>query len=205
MKHKHNNISDDLTRQKEEQYNEEFINSLKLNLDINQYEGLTSNNSLNDSTPYMTVWLGNIDRLIDLIPNNIELENYSLCDVGCGLGISTIYFQKKYNMKSFSGFDFNQDLIDKAKLILKDLELDENIEFEFKNANEKLLESKPYILFMFNPFGITTMQNFINNNLDVFKENKSIILYANDLHINEIKGYEKINRDDYFNLSALIF
>jgi len=205
LKHKHNNISDDLTRQKEEQYNEEFINSLKLNLDINQYEGLTSNNSLNDSTPYMTVWLGNIDRLIDLIPNNIELENYSLCDVGCGLGISTIYFQKKYNMKSFSGFDFNQDLIDKAKLILKDLELDENIEFEFKNANEKLLESKPYILFMFNPFGITTMQNFINNNLDVFKENKSIILYANDLHINEIKGYEKINRDDYFNLSALIF
>ncbi|MDB2329279.1 class I SAM-dependent methyltransferase [Candidatus Arcticimaribacter forsetii] len=205
MKHKHNNISDDLTRQKEEQYNKEFINSLKLNLDINQYEGLTSNNSLNDSTPYMTVWLGNIDRLIDLIPNNIELENYSLCDVGCGLGISTIYFQKKYNMKSFSGFDFNQDLIDKAKLILKDLELDENIEFEFKNANEKLLESKPYILFMFNPFGITTMQSFINNNIVTLKTNKSIILYANDLHINEIKNCDEIYRDDYFNLSVIVF
>ena len=67
------------------------------------------------------------------------------------------------------------------------------------------MESKSYLLFMFNPFGIDTMQNFINNNLDVFKENKSIILYANDLHINEIKGYEKINRDDDFNLSALIF
>ena len=162
MKHKHNNISDDLTRQKEEQYNEEFFNSLQLNFDINQFEGKENKDIGNDSTPYMTVWLKNIDRLMGLISSDIKLENYHLCDVGCGLGISTIYFQKKYNMKS-------------------------------------------YLLFMFNPFGIDTMQNFINNNLDVFKENKSIILYANDLHINEIKGYEKINRDDYFNLSALIF
>ena len=205
MKHKHNNISDDLTRQKEEQYSEEFINSLQLNFDINQFEGKKNKDIGNDSTPYMTVWLKNIDRLMGLISSDIKLENYHLCDVGCGLGISTIYFQKKYNMKSYYGFDFNQDLIDAAKLISKDLELDENVEFEFKNANEKIMESKSYLLFMFNPFGIDTMQNFINNNLDVFKENKSIILYANDLHINEIKGYEKINRDDYFNLSALIF
>ena len=205
MKHKHNNISNDLTRQKEEQYNEEFINSFQLNFDINQFEGKQNKDIGNDSTPYMTFWLKNIDRLMGLISSDIKLENYHLCDVGCGLGISTIYFQKKYNMKSYSGFDFNQDLIDAAKLISKDLELDENVEFEFKNANEKIMESKSYLLFMFNPFGIDTMQNFINNNLDVFKENKSIILYANDLHINEIKGYEKINRDDYFNLSALIF
>jgi hypothetical protein len=96
-------------------------------------------------------------------------------------------------------------LIDKAKLISKDLELENAIEFEFKNAKEKILESKPHLLFMFNPFGINTIQRFIDNNIEVLKAKKVIVLYANDLHVNEIKGYKKINRDAYFNLSALIF
>ena len=108
-------------------------------------------------------------------------------------------------MKSFSGFDFNMNLIDKAKKISKDLKLENNIEFEFKNANSKTLESEPYLLFMFNPFGINTIQRFIDNNAKVLKAKKSIVLYANDLYINEIKGYEEINRDTYFNLSALFF
>ena len=108
-------------------------------------------------------------------------------------------------MKSFSGFDYNEDLTDKAKLISYKLGLKNKIEFEFKNANEKILESKPYLLFMFNPFGINTIQCFIDNNIEVLKSKKSIIIYANDLHVNEIKGYKKINRNDYFNLSVLIF
>ena len=140
-----------------------------------------------------------------LIPDNIELENYHLCDVGCGLGVSTVYFLKKYKMKSFQGFDYYEDLISQAKLMLKDLGLEIQIEFEIKNAKEKILESKPYLLFMFNPFGINTIQCFIDNNIEVLKSNKSIIIYANDLHVNEIKGYKKINRDNYFNLSAIIF
>tara|TARA_B110000238_G_C15871386_1_gene329410 strand:- start:57 stop:443 length:387 start_codon:yes stop_codon:yes gene_type:complete len=127
VKYKHNNITSNSIRQEEDNFNEGFINSLQLNFDINQFEGKQNKDIGNDSTPYMTVWLKNIDRLMGLISSDIKLENYHLCDVGCGLGISTIYFQKKYNMKSYSGFDFNQDLIDVAKLISKDLELDENI------------------------------------------------------------------------------
>ena len=205
MIYNHNNISDDLIRQREENFNENFINSLGINLDISQYEGEHNKDKGNDSTPYMTVWLKNIDRLMGLIPDNIELENYHLYDVGCGLGVSTIYFYKKYKMKSFSGFDYNEDLISKAKLMLNDLGLERQIEFEIKNAKKKTLESKPYLLFMFNPFGINTIQYFIDNNIEVLKTNKSIIIYANDLHVNEIKGYKKINRDNYFNLSTIIF
>ena len=205
MRYNHNNISDDLIRQREVNFNENFINSLGINLDISQYEGKQNKDIGNDSTPYMTVWLKNIDRLMGLIPSDIKLENYHLCDVGCGLGVSTIYLKKKYKFKSFAGFDFNRVLIDKAKLISKDLELENAIEFEFKNAKEKILESKPHLLFMFNPFGINTIQRFIDNNIEVLKAKKVIVLYANDLHVNEIKGYKKINRDAYFNLSALIF
>ena len=204
-KFKHNNIISSLIREEEEIFNQIFLNSLKLDLDIHQYEVGNNKGIDSDSTSYMTVWFKNIDRLMSLIPDDIKLENYHLCDVGCGLGLSTIYFKKKYKMKSFSGFDYNEDLTDKAKLISYKLGLKNKIEFEFKNANEKILESKPYLLFMFNPFGINTIQCFIDNNIEVLKSKKSIIIYANDLHVNEIKGYKKINRNDYFNLSVLIF
>lgn len=204
-KFKHNNIISSLIREEEEIFNQIFLNSLKLDLDIHQYEVGNNKRIDSDSTSYMTVWFKNIDRLMSLIPDDIKLENYHLCDVGCGLGLSTIYFKKKYKMKSFSGFDYNEDLTDKAKLISYKLGLKNKIEFEFKNANEKILESKPYLLFMFNPFGINTIQCFIDNNIEVLKSKKSIIIYANDLHVNEIKGYKKINRNDYFNLSVLIF
>ena len=204
-KFKHNNIISSLIREEEEIFNQIFLNSLKLDLDIHQYEVGNNKGIDSDSTSYMTVWFKNIDRLMSLIPDDIKLENYHLCDVGCGLGLSTIYFNKKYKMKSFSGFDYNEDLTDKAKLISYKLGLKNKIEFEFKNANEKILESKPYLLFMFNPFGINTIQCFIDNNIEVLKSKKSIIIYANDLHVNEIKGYKKINRNDYFNLSVLIF
>jgi len=95
MTYNHNNISDDLIRQREENLNENFINSLGINLDIGQYEGKQNKDIGNDSTPYMTVWLKKIDRLMGLFSSDIKLENYHLCDVGCGLGVSTIYFKKK--------------------------------------------------------------------------------------------------------------
>ena len=99
-------------------------------------------------------------------------------------------------MKSYSGFDFNQDLIDVAKLISKDLELMKNIEFEFKNANEKILESKLYLLFMFNPFGIKTIQCFIDNNIEVLKSKKSIIIW-HAIEYFKLNGYDNIYLGEY--------
>ena len=50
MTYNHNNISDDLIRQREENFNENFINSLGINLDISQYEGKHIKDIGNDST-----------------------------------------------------------------------------------------------------------------------------------------------------------
>lgn len=50
---------------------------------------------------------------------------------------------------------------------------------------------------MFNPFGVKTLKNFIDNNEQNLKNNKSIILYANDLWINEIKKSNLINRNHF--------
>jgi hypothetical protein len=42
MLYKHNNILSDSIRQEEDDFNQMFLNSLKLSFDINQYEGKTS-------------------------------------------------------------------------------------------------------------------------------------------------------------------
>ena len=133
------------------------------------------------------------------------MSNYNLCDVGCGIGISTIYFQKKFQFKSYSGFDISEELIEASKKILKQLNLESEINLNVDNAIYKKLDSKPYVLFLFNPFGKKTLEKFINNNIKNLKKNKSIILYANDLLIKSIKYHKDLYRDDYFNLSCILF
>ena len=95
MEFTHNNIIDKKTRNNEESYNQKFIESLGLNLNVDQYEKFSTDELENDSTCYMTVWLQNIDRLMKLVPEKINLVDYTLTDVGCGLGISTLYFLAK--------------------------------------------------------------------------------------------------------------
>ena len=201
----HNKINNDEIREFNEDFNKEFIESLDLNIKIQKFEGILDNKECDDATIYQTVWLKNIDRLIKLIPKKIDLSNYNLCDVGCGIGISTIYFQKKFQFKSYSGFDISEELIEASKKILKQLNLESEINVNVDNALYKKLDSKPYVLFLFNPFGKKTLKKFINNNIENLKKNKSIILYANDLLINSIKYHKDLYRDDYFNLSCILF
>ena len=201
----HNKINNDEIREFNEDFNKEFIESLDLKIKIQKFEGILDNKECDDATIYQTVWLKNIDRLIELIPKKINLSNYNLCDVGCGIGISTIYFQKKFQFKSYSGFDISEELIEASKKILKQLNLESEINLNVDNAIYKKLDSKPYVLFLFNPFGKKTLEKFINNNIKNLKKNKSIILYANDLLIKSIKYYKDLYRDDYFNLSCILF
>ncbi len=201
----HNKINDEQIRKSNEKFNKEFIKSLNLSFNIDHFEGKLDKGECNDSTVYQLVWLKNIDRLINLIPKEINIENYNLCDVGCGLCISTIYFQKNYVFKSFSGFDYNQELIFTSKKIINELDLNNKISVEIDNALNIKLKSKPYILFLFNPFGSQTLNLFLNNNLENLKSNKSIILYANDLWKDSINGFKKVYRDDFYNLSTILF
>ena len=201
----HNKIHDSKIRLDEEKYNETFLQSLNLDFDVDQYDGITINNHESDSTPYMMVWLSNVDRLFKMIVDKINLNEYHFCDVGCGLGLLTIYVESKYQFKSYEGFDYNTQLINKANRIVSLLDLKNKLIFEKADANVKQLEEKPYVLFMFNPFGTKTLQNFIQNNLMTLKRNQMVILYANDLWINDFKDYKTIHRDDYYNLSAIFF
>lgn len=203
---KHNNIIDNRIRKDNEHYNQEFIDSLNLNLNPNEYDGWKDQSKSNDGTPFHTVWLKNIDRLMDLVPTEINTSKYHFYDVGCGLAISTLYFEENYQFKSYNGFDYSTQLIVTGNKIINQLDKQNSINLFVGNANDfKLDTEKSCILFMFNPFGWETLNSFILNNLNYLKKNNSIILYANDLWVNEINGYAKIYRDGFFNISVLKF
>jgi len=123
--------------EREKKFNENFINSLGINPDISQYVGKYNKDIGNDLTQYMTVWLKNVDRLMGLIPSDIKSEKYHICGVGCGLGVLTIYFKYIYKFKSSAGFAYNRDLINKAKLISEDLELEKLLNLNLKMRRKK--------------------------------------------------------------------
>jgi SAM-dependent methyltransferase len=163
-----------------------------------------------DSNPFMVVWLRNIDRLFNLLPAEVKLSEYSLVDVGCGSGISTSYIHKNYSLKKVIGFDFSSNLIDQG-FLNKDIlygqgQTGNSLDFQVANATTFYIPEGKVILFLFNPFGWKTMKLFIENNLVALRRTRSLMLYANDLFINDVADYAKlISRDRSFNLSVVQF
>ena len=117
-----------------------------------------------DSSSFEIVWLKNIDRLMSFLPINLNIKNYDLLDLGCGSGISSIYFASYYGFKSFYGYDISKNLIKAAEInkniFLENIESKININFKVKDVSELNIKS-PSVLFMFNPFGSNTIKKFI--------------------------------------------
>ena len=199
-------------RQQNDAYNLEWISECKLiganyvspeELDVAATQAL-------DANPFMVVWLRNIDRLFSLLPKSLDLREYILLDVGCGSGISTSYIHKNYPLKNVIGFDFSQMLVGKAlnnkKILYGNGDDGNSLNYEAADASTYLIPDAKIILFLFNPFGWKTMKSFIENNISALIKSNSLMLYANDVLVNEISDYAKvISRDEFFNLSILSF
>lgn len=163
-----------------------------------------------DASPYAVCWHQNINRLCHMLPADFVYQNYTLVDVGCGSAISTIYFLKTYPFKSFLGFDFSPSLLKLAKFNKKHIGSQgtniSNFVLESGDAKTYQLPDQPMVLFLFNPFGWQTMEPFLNNNINVLRKNNCIMLYVNDVCINEIaKVATVLSRDEFFNLAVISF
>jgi len=74
-----------------------------------------------------------------MLPLEFDPACYHLLDVGCGSGVSTLYFADNYNFMSYKGFDFSPNLIEAAnrnkaifnQSCIKNL----NIQFSIGDAN----------------------------------------------------------------------
>lgn len=161
-----------------------------------------------DANIFQVIWLKNIRRIVNIL--YYDYSEYSLIDIGCGSGISTLYFAENYKFKDFYGFDLSSELIDAANTNLSVFKENNNIDVNFfvSEATEAKLPETPKLLFLFNSFGWSTLKLFIDQHLQNLTETKSVLAYANDLHINEISEHYpmvKIVRDNYYNLSLVYF
>tara|TARA_B100000963_G_C22578331_1_gene649596 strand:- start:716 stop:1342 length:627 start_codon:yes stop_codon:yes gene_type:complete len=208
MNYIHNNSIDEKIRIENEKFNHNWIQLNKLDC----YQSISKDNldfDNFDATGFLVVWFKNIDRLIKMLPSKIDFSEYSLLDVGCGSGISTLYFLENYQFKSYFGFDKSKYLICNAEknkeIFFIDKDLSSKIEFEVCDATNFKIKEKS-IVFMFNPFGLKTMEKFFLNNLNFLKKSSSYFLYANDLCISSIGHYGSIlARDNIYNLSCIKF
>ena len=212
--HEHNYEIDNLIRNKNEKYNDDFIKRIgcdDLNIGAEDLHG--SEWSKNGFNGFQTVWLKNIDRLMQfLIDSQIKVKDHTLLDLGNGNGISTFYFGEKYNFSKIIGIEINENLHNIAKENLKKrnqfINDTESLNIEFFNINALNFEipDEKFIIFIFNTLQWHALEVFIKNNLKNLRKNKCILLQANDHCINEVLNYSKlIKRNDFFNISAVIF
>ena len=163
---------------------------------------------LEHSTGLGNVWLLNLKRLHDLTKKKLDIKSYHFLDVGCGTGIPVIYAYKKFQFKSYSGFDFVSNYIDISNKNISNSIGDEmeNVKIFNADASEYILDDKSYFLFMFNPFDGFIMKKFIENNYNNLFINKSVIAYSNYNQLDIIKSYTKnIETIDQYKLAICYF
>ena len=147
-----------------------------------------------------------------MLPLEFDPACYHLLDVGCGSGISTLYFADHYNFMSYKGFDFSPNLIDAAdknkaifnQSCIKNL----NIQFSIGDAkNWKCCKSKT-LIYMFNPFKYEIGGKFFRNNIQTFRENNCILAFAWDTWIEALASenlHKTIVRNAKYKLSVVLF
>jgi SAM-dependent methyltransferase len=121
-------------------------------------------------------------HVINDILEEIRLSGFkfsTFLDVGCGKGFVCIYVAKKLDVLKIIGFDFSKPLIDVALSNLVKSKY-KKISFTVDNAAKYLIPDGDTLVFLFNPFDGSILNEFIKNNIDHFLQNKSVIAYSYD-------------------------
>jgi SAM-dependent methyltransferase len=162
---------------------------------------------------FQVVWLKNIDRLMDLLPANMQPSHYSFLDVGCGSAVSTLYFLQFYDFKNYQGFDFREELISSAKENLKRYkklhECPKVPNFYVQDALDVNLDpSTRHFIYMYNPFDYSVARAFFLQNIIVLKRQKCILALSNDVWVKSLLedfSGVRVIRNATHNLSVCFF
>lgn len=93
----------------------------------------------------------------------------TLIDIGCGLGeVLKIGIDTGY--KNVMGLEIQKELVDLARS-------DKRLEIIHGSGSDYILPDKQLHVFMFNPFSNNVMIDFLDNNIENIKKNKSLVIY----------------------------
>jgi SAM-dependent methyltransferase len=140
--------------------------------------------------------------LKEALSTGIKFENF--IDIGSGKGKVCIYAAKYFKFMKIVGIEFSWPLVEIANRNLANTNY-KNIEFINADATEWRIPNGNTMVFLFNPFNEITLKSFISSNIEHFKKNESLIIYANAIHGNIIEefGFDKIIKSSAY--SSAIF
>ena len=129
--------------------------------------------------------------------NIIDYE-YQFIDIGSGKGKICFEVARDWHFSEVVGVEYESRLVEAANKNKK--LLDSNVAFVWSDASKYLLPDVKNIVYIFNSFNDVILKKFIDNNKESLRKNKSIILYAQNIHRtvflnNGAKAlYEDLNR-----------
>lgn len=192
-------------------YNFYFIKKNNLNYykPENSYEQNEKVNSKEFSRALHDVWIYILKLSINMFLKERYANDYNFIDIGCGNGLPLVYAYKHHNFKSYKGIDLFKKSIIRSKINIKNSNCN-NITIIQEDASKYLLDDKKYFIFMFNPFAGEIMNKFLTNNIDIIRKNNSVIVYVNQISLNEVKmiskfSFKKLIENKFLGISLFFY
>jgi len=116
-------------------------------------------------------------------------------DIGCGKGKQCVYAAKYFKFDEVIGIEFSKPLVEVAEENLHRLGWS-RIKVINADATSWHIPDGKSIIFMYNPFNATLLNQFISFNMHHFQKFGSIIAYGNDLHRDALEecGFKVVYR-----------
>lgn len=114
-------------------------------------------------------------------------STFNFIDIGSGSGLLMHYVLNKLDyFQSYQGIEFEKNFFEIGKKNLINYG-HKNLSLLYKDARNFFLEDKKYLIYLYNPFKFDILKIFLQNNYQNINNNKSIIIYHNDIYLEEIK------------------
>jgi SAM-dependent methyltransferase len=102
-------------------------------------------------------------------------------DIGSGKGKACFYAAAKGRFNKIVGVEFSGPLVAVADANKRNFSA-HDISFLNMDATVFSLPAGDNLVFLFNPFGEVILQQFLENNIERFRQSRTVIAYANDQH-----------------------
>ena len=176
-------------------YNYFFIrfNGIKFNShvsDIALFNCFEYKESQKNSNPLHFAPLLRVQKILSYLPT--KYEKYNFIDIGAGKGILMYFILKNYKFNFVYGLEFEKSFFEDAKENLK--KFNNKFKLIYNDAKIYKLPDIPFLIYLYNPFKEYIFNKFIDNNIENFKKNKSVLLYHNDTYSENLKKRNDVKR-----------
>ncbi len=130
--------------------------------------------------------------------NNFIDTTFNFIDIGTGSGLLMHYVLNNLDyFQSYQGIEFEKNFFEIGKKNLINYR-HKNLSLFYMDARNFFLEDKKLLIYLYNPFKFDILKIFLQNNYENINNNKSVIIYHNDIYLEEIKKEFKFKYFEIF-------